>query len=330
MIRHNLDELDEHLAELLRVGVGGKFKTNSDYTNMVKEELEWEEKMLRGGIDRSKRNWNNALAKQQESTTLVGVLLLQKYVSLLSEQINNWVKIALSGQAGRHQIASKLICQCLESKHFEGKKLKDDNTSKWDNCSLIILKSCIDGISHRQTLNRLSVKIANSLEMESRITLFQTKDNPTFKKIAKRMASSKSIPMTENKYVYKKNVWVYYMNKANLEFAKWDKVERVHLGTKCIELASILGLVTCQTRKVARNKSIKYVEATSKLMNDIQKFNMSNEALHPEFMPMLMPPKEWSNFFDGGYYGKKYNKDNNLKEVSNALQSTKNKNKKHS
>ena len=26
MIRHNLDELDEHLAELLRVGVGGKFK----------------------------------------------------------------------------------------------------------------------------------------------------------------------------------------------------------------------------------------------------------------------------------------------------------------
>ena len=122
MIRHNLDELDEHLAELLRVGVGGKFKTNSDYTNMVKEELEWEEKMLRGGIDRSKRNWNNALAKQQESTTLVEVLLLQKYVSLLSEQINNWVKIALSGQAGRHQIASKLICQCLESKHFEGKK----------------------------------------------------------------------------------------------------------------------------------------------------------------------------------------------------------------
>ena len=92
------------------------------------------------------------------------------------------------------------------------------------------------------------------------------------------MASSKSIPMTENKYVYKKNVWVYYMNKANLEFAKWDKVERVHLGTKCIELASILGLVTCQTRKVARNKSIKYVEATSKLMNDIEKFNMSNEA----------------------------------------------------
>ena len=45
---------------------------------MVKEELEWEEKMLRGGIDRSKRNWNNALAKQQESTTLGGVLLLQK------------------------------------------------------------------------------------------------------------------------------------------------------------------------------------------------------------------------------------------------------------
>ena len=47
MIRHNLDELDEHLAELLRVGVGGMFKTNSDYTDMVKEELEWEKDVAR-------------------------------------------------------------------------------------------------------------------------------------------------------------------------------------------------------------------------------------------------------------------------------------------
>lgn len=329
MIRHNLDELDEHLAELLRVGVGGKFKDKNDYTQRVQEELDWEDKMLRGGIDRSQRTWKNALAKQQESTTLIGILLLQKYVSILSQQINDWIKIALSGEAGRHQIASKLICQCLESKYFDAKKLKSDDTSKWDNCSLIILKSCIDGISHRQTLNRLSVKIANSLEMEARITLFQNKDTKGFRQIAKRMSSSKSIPLTENKYVYKKNVWVYYMNKANLEFAKWDKIERVHLGTKCIELVSILGLLTTNTRKVARNKSIKYVEATPKLIKDIQSFNMSNEALHPEFMPMLMPPREWSNFFDGGYYGKKYNKNNNLKEISNALQSPKDKNKKH-
>ena len=46
MIRHNLDDLDEHLAELLRVGVGGKFKDKNDYTQRVQEELDWEDKML--------------------------------------------------------------------------------------------------------------------------------------------------------------------------------------------------------------------------------------------------------------------------------------------
>ena len=51
--------------------------------------------------------------------------------------------------------------------------------------------------------------------------------------------------------------------------------------------------------------------------------NISNEALHPDFMPMIMPPRKWDNPFVGGYYGKKYNEENTVEGVKNALQHAK-------
>ena len=39
-------DLKEQLKELVKVGVGGKFKDTSDYTAKIQEELEFEEAML--------------------------------------------------------------------------------------------------------------------------------------------------------------------------------------------------------------------------------------------------------------------------------------------
>ena len=52
---NNLNQTQEksllqlQLEELVKVGVGGKFKNQSDYLEKIKEELEFEEAMLRGG-----------------------------------------------------------------------------------------------------------------------------------------------------------------------------------------------------------------------------------------------------------------------------------------
>ena len=35
---------------------------------------------------------------------------------------------------------------------------------------------------------------------------------------------------------------------------------------------------------------------------------------------MVAPPRDWSSPFTGGYYGKKFNKENKPEEIANALQ----------
>jgi len=317
------NQIQEQLQELMRVGVGGKYRDDDNYSKKIQEELELEQMMMRGGIDKFNKQINNAKAKGQESTTLHGIVFQQKYVDILSKMIHDWVTKSLQGQAGRHQTAIKLVCQCLEHKHFDNQELKNDVPIIWDKVALIIIKNCIDGISNRQTLNRLSIKIGNALEMEARITYFMAKDKSLYSRVSQKLNSSKSIPQSENKYMYKKNVWVYFMNKNEMDFVKWNKTDKVHLGTKMVYFLKIVGLIDIPLKKIYKNKSIRYVEATDKTIQEIRNFNISNEALHPDFMPMIMPPRKWDNPFVGGYYGKKYNEENTVEGVKNALQHAK-------
>jgi len=84
-----------------------------------------------------------------------------------------------------------------------------------------------------------------------------------------------------------------------------------------------LGLVRHQNRKLNKTKTVTYVEATPKIIDEIKNFNIRNEALFPKYLPMLMPPRDWENPFTGGYYGRKFNSTNNPKEIANALQFSK-------
>ena len=311
--------LQEQIRELIKVGVGGKYNDNTDYTAKITEELELENRMVRGGIDRYVKQVTNAAAKGQESTTLYGLVYQQKYITQLSNMLNQAFYEMQQGTSGRHEIALKMLPQCLSRLAFN-EQTYIKAPSNWDAVSLIVLKNVINGISHRQTLNRLSVQVGSALEYEARFTYFQDKDKETFQRVSKRLHSGKNVPMGKSKYLYKRNVFVYYMNKKDYVWKRWNKIDKVHLGTKMISYLEVLGLVKRVNRRIGANKTIIYVEATDRTIKEIKNFNVMNEALNPEYMPMIMPPREWSyNPFVGGYYGKKYNQENRPEEIVQSL-----------
>ena len=233
--------------------------------------------------------------------------------------INDDIRLMTSGQAGNHQTALKLICQCLPSTAFDKGVFLDDRPSIWDTCSLIILKNVIDGISDEITINKLSIQIATGLMQEARITQFKEQNKESYNKTARKLAG-KNIPQNANRYQYKSRVWTYMMNKNDLRFDDWTNVEKLHLGVKMISYLEKLGLVKHQNRKHRKDKTITYVEATPKIIEEIRNFNIKNELLFPKFLMMVAPPRDWSSPFTGGYYGKRFNKENNPEEIANALQ----------
>ena len=311
--------MQQQLEELIKVGVGGKYKDTDNYVEEITNELDHEEEMLRGGTKRYNDSITDAKSKRQESNTLYGIVFQQKYIVRLSEMINEDVKAMQSGTAGNYQTALKLICQCLPTNAFDNGNFIDTNPSVWDSCSLIVLKNAIDGISDETTLNKLSIQIGTGLMQEARIIKFKY-DNPKEYTNVKKRLTGKNVAQSRNKYQYKQKVWTYCMNKHQLEFDDWQKEGRLHLGVKMISYLEKLGLVRHQNRKLNKTKTITYVEATPKIIEEIKNFNIKNEALFPKYLPMIMPPRDWENPFVGGYYGRKFNETNNAKEIANALQ----------
>jgi DNA-directed RNA polymerase len=311
-------QLQIQLEELVKVGVGGKYVNNSNYNEQIQEELEFEEAMLRDGIDRYRKNTSKAVVKGQESTTLYGQVFQQKYITKLSECMNEDIKTMTGGNAGNRLTALKLLCQCLPKSAFDDGVWKKDNQNIWDTCSLIVLKNAIDGISNETTINKLAIKIGTGLMLEARITLFKDVDKENYDKTYRKLLNKKS--HSKGAREYKKNVWVYMMNRADLDFNDWGKEGRLHLGVKMIEYLERLGLVRHQNRKLNKYKTVTYIEGTPKIIEEIKNFNIKNEALLPHFMPMLMPPRKWNfNPFVGGYYGKKHNHQNKPEDIKNAL-----------
>ena len=311
--------LQLQLEELVRVGVGGKYKDKANYIKIIQEELEHEDGMLRGGLNRYNKTVNEAKAKGQESTTLYGLVLQQKYIKDVSAMINDDIRKMSSGQAGNHQTALKLICQCLPNTAFDKGVFLDNKPSIWDTCSLIILKNAIDGISDEITINKLSIQIATGLMQEARITQFKEQNRESYNKTARKLAG-KNIPQNANRYQYKSRVWTYMMNRNGLRFDDWTNIQKLHLGVKMISYLERIDLVKHQNRKHRKDKTITYVEATPKIIEEIKNFNIRNELLFPKFLPMIAPARDWSSPFTGGYYGKKFNKENKPEEIANALQ----------
>ena len=307
------------LEELQRLGVGGKFNDKENHLKIIEKELDHEEAMLRGGVDRYNKSVVEAKAKGQESTTLYGLVLQQKYITEVSNLINEDIRLMSTGEAGNYQTALKVICQCLPSTAFDKGVFLDNKPSIWDTCSLIILKNAIDGISDEITINKLSIQIATGLMQEARITQFKEKDKDNYNKTARKLAG-KNIPQGIRRYQYKSRVWTYMMNRNELRFDDWSNVVKLHLGVKMLSYLEKLGLVKHQNRKHRRDKTVTYVEATPKIIEEINNFNIKNELLFPKFLPMVACPMDWTSPFSGGYYGKKFNKENKSEEVHSALQ----------
>jgi len=154
---------------------------------------------------------------------------------------------------------------------------------------------------------------------EARITQFKEQNKDSYNKTARKL-SGKNIPQGIRRYQYKSKVWTYMMNRNGLVFDDWTNVQKLHLGVKMISYCEKLGLVKHQNRKHRKDKTITYVEATPKIIEEIKNFNIKNELLFPKYLPMIAPPRDWTSPFTGGYYGKKFNKENKPEEIANALQ----------
>lgn len=252
--------------------------TPPDYTS---KQIELERECLQSGVIAYRRKESKLKGRGLESMTDPAGALLKQYVDPMGKGVVAWV-LGAYARKGVRPVAAPLLANIDP-----------------DVAALLALKEILNGISQKRTIQDVATAIGRAIELEQKLTRFADQEPHLYKKVYQYVNES---PLGFNPE-YRARVLAYAAKKyTTTGIISWTKDEMLHVGVALLDLAiKFTGLVT--TVRAGRNlKSMRvFVVGTPQLETWLNAQHHKCSLLQPSYLPMLVPPKDWTSLNDGGY-----------------------------
>jgi len=248
---------------------------------LLETQRKLEADMQTRGIEYYRAEVRKAMEKESESTTLYGILAMKKSVDSVTKAINEFLDGAFDGKAGRLSSSAHLL------------SLVEPEVAAY-----LSLKALIDSVSKNQTLTKAAMSVAGMLEDQFKFSLFEKEEPHWFRRLREDVNKR-----TSNRY-FRRYAIIHTMNqKALIDFEPWSKQEKMHVGCKMVDLIiQSTGLFELSTHTFGRTKRVLYLSPTEKTMKWIESINRKGEVISPRYMPCVIPPRDWTGPYGGGYH----------------------------
>lgn len=240
----------------------------------ITEQLELEREMLDAGISRFRSEMGAALSSSRESHSQHGRAVVSRVVGEVSKGVAEF--------------------QALDTNHrnIAHQKLKDMNP---DKVAYLALVSMVDGLSKSNPLLKVGSSIGSNVEMQDRLDKWVSDTGEvarnTIKKANEKGSTARRFGLTNK------------MNKDGYDYLKWTKEERAHVGLRLVDIIiSKTAIVKLERLHTGRKKTTTYLRATETTEDWVKAFNKHMEVMRPRWTPCIIPPKEWTDIYGGGYY----------------------------
>ncbi len=257
-------------------------------------EIDWEARMIDNGVDKYHAAMDAARFVQakagglrtqnDESATSYGVSMIREHFDAFEMAIDEFLTGAFSTR-GRRDIAAGYIARM------------DVRTTAY-----IAAKCIIDTISITASQTELVFRIAGKIEDQMRLKRF-SEDYPRYWKALLEDMQMRGV----KNYRHKRKVLTHCHDKAvknddGRSWIAWPKADKVHIGLRLLDLFMISTGLVERVNKRHGNKTSYLIVGTDYAINLIEQNMELFQYLHPEFMPTLIQPKDWTTPWDGGYH----------------------------
>lgn len=245
---------------------------------LIEEQIKLEEQMTQRGAERYLRDISKAKATAREEGTAYGQSILAGRLEILSKAISQWMSEAESGRSGPLQTSY------VRLKGMDPAIL-----------AYLTLKNVLAGVSSVRTLQFMGVTIGTAVEDECRYTKIRETERKAYKQITERANK-------RGAYEYRHFYAVRRAEHMNDGWESWSRTDRLHVGIKLLDiLMASIGIVEITHQKIEKDQSVKYVRATQETLEWIEKKNDVAQFMRPVYEPMVVPPRDWTGPYDGGY-----------------------------
>ena len=251
----------------------------------IEEQIRLEEDtMIQRGIESYRKQIADAQQHGSESRTLYGVTLMKHAVGSVTDALRDFVIEAHQGKAGRLNQAA------------EGLVMIDPEVAAY-----LALKVMIDGLTNELSLSNVGMTIGKAIEDEIKFRAAANQDPQFFQKEV-----LKATRKTSNRHYRRYNLMRAMSFREIDHQVLWSKQDRAHVGMKMVDLViTSTGLFQIRTQTIARLKTQHMLSATPQTLEWVERLNLRGEMMNPQYLPCLVPPRDWVAPQDGGYYSEK-------------------------
>lgn len=251
--------------------------------NLVERQLRLEEDMSGLGIARFRQQVSKARELEDETSTAVGFRLLQQAVGKTADVVKAFFEFENApggyGKVKRKHKATRFLAG-LEPEVI----------------AFITAKSVLDSVSQRKNVQSAARAIGTAIEEEVWFRLFASQKPALWRSIVQGM-TVEQVPSALRQSRLKRAAINY-----EVEHQRWTLEERHFVGTKCLDMfMEATAWVEIVKVTTGKNNTTLFLKATAATMEWINSENARCELLSPVYLPMIVPPLDWSTPFDGGY-----------------------------
>ncbi len=245
--------------------------TLQDQTNLEKS-------MVDGGIARFNTALNKMMDKGLESATKHGRVIISQAIEAVAEGLDE-----LQNTSKNNRSIAKRKLRHLDSKV----------------ASYISMLAVVDTLSRKTSYLKLASNIGKRLEDQIRLQTWIEQEGDVAKNTI-RKANEK----TRSGRIQKRKGLNHKMNKDGYKDLEWTDWDRVATGKILIALIIIKTNIIAHPRsdQNGKKKTSTYVVPTEKTLDFVKKFNAYAEVAKPRFTPTIIPPKDWTREWGGGFY----------------------------
>lgn len=230
----------------------------------------------------SKRN--KAISDNNLANIGTTKVLLSETIPAMVKGLDAWFAKVNNGKCGKRHRAASLA-----------------KTLKSEEIAFIVSKTILSNSMYRIGLTNLSVKIGEAIEDEVRFKTILASMSPKEVQSFKAGMNKRIAFQFKKRYAIQKEKHLADEGKVQL-WNKWSQSDKFNVGMKMVELFA-LSTSLIHIVKVFVNGNIKYsVELDADIAKYIEYQDTYLADLMMEHRPMVIPPKPWTNPFDGGYY----------------------------
>lgn len=255
----------------------------------IQEELNLEQEAIIKGVgDYHLKNLHTPLTEQT-----VGMRLLKDSIEPLVKAINGF----------------KFDPEVTKGNKFSGifRKMEIDS----HEMAFIVLKGAMSRLSERVMLTRMCTIISAMLIDHYEYLKFKTEYPGYLHKMEldwQERGTSENVKRTAIKAVKK---------KLGIETADLTHEEKIMLGQKLVDLMITSTKLFEIVKDGVEGRESYYLVATEKTQEWIEHQHEMCEVMSPVYLPMIIPPKPWTNFNNGGYYSDNITLRNTLVKTRN-------------